>query len=143
MARAKRNSKSLNQAIQRAAGMRSIDPSLYFGDGLSLSEYNIRIQTLQAQLSQYNHTLASLDEMAETIAQTEQDLKAYSEKMLLSAAARYGKESAQYMTAGGTIRKRSPRRSKNAIENTTLQPIMIVPSPKKAATNGKGSKVVV
>jgi hypothetical protein len=140
MARAKRNSKGLNQAIQRAAGMRSINPSLHFGDGLSLSEYNHRIQTLQTQLSHYNSTLSSLDEMAEAIIQTEQELKTYSEKMLLSVAAHYGKESTEYMAAGGTIRKRSPRRPKKAIENESS---LIAPTPKKVATNGNGTKVTV
>jgi hypothetical protein len=145
MPRLKRSSTGLAQAIQRLAGMGSLDQSRPFGDGLSLSEYNDRIQALQAQLATYNETLSVLDEMAENIAILEQDLRTYSEKMLMSVATRYGKDSLQYMQAGGTMRKRKNRRAKNA-ENSTptdFQPIMFAPSEEKITTNGNGKKVAL
>jgi hypothetical protein len=114
---------------------------MQFGDGLSLSEYSDRIQALKAQLSGYNTTLSQLDEMAEKVTLMEQKLRTYSEKMLMSVATRYGKESLQYMQAGGTPRLRGARRSKNA--PTDGQPMIVAPSAVKATTNGKGTKVAL
>ncbi|MBW4423215.1 MAG: hypothetical protein KME50_01805 [Nostoc desertorum CM1-VF14] len=42
--------------------MRSISPTLEFGNGLSLTNYDSHIQTLQTQLSTYNTLLSSIDE---------------------------------------------------------------------------------
>jgi hypothetical protein len=47
MARLKRSSSVLDRAMHRSSGMRSISSTLEFGDGLSLAEYDARIQTLQ------------------------------------------------------------------------------------------------
>ncbi len=45
------------------------------------------------------------------IAALEKEMKTYSGRMFLYAAARYGKQIIQYMQAGGTIHKRSTKRS--------------------------------
>jgi hypothetical protein len=137
MARLKRTSAGLEQAIQRCAGMRSIDGFMRFGNDLSLTEYNDRIVLLQAQLSQYNSTLSALDGMAESITSLERELRTYSEKMLMSVATRYGKESLEYMQAGGT-----PRKRKHRVKNEVSAEVAIAaPTGEKAATNGKGTKV--
>jgi hypothetical protein len=142
MARLKRSSTGLEQAIRRLAGMRSISETLEFGDGLSLAEYDARIQALQTQLSSYNTMLSGLDEMTGQIALMEQELRSYSEKMLMSVAARYGKDSLQYVQAGGKQRKASKRSPVNAAPTTkpaaTME--MMAPIAEKAKTNGKGTK---
>jgi hypothetical protein len=112
MSRLKRNSKCLAQAIQRIAGMKSITRPLEFGNGLSIAEYETRMQALQSQLARYNTRLEELDTMAKEIDLKEQELRRYSEKMLLGVAAQYGKDSLQYMEAGGKQRK-SGSRSRN------------------------------
>lgn len=111
MARLKRSSPTLEKALRRVAGMRSISPTLEFGDGLSLTEYDSRIQTLQTQLSNYNTLLSTLDEMAGRLSLIEAELRSYSEKMLMSVATRYGKDSLEYVQAGGKQRKSSRRLS--------------------------------
>ncbi|MEH1903167.1 MAG: hypothetical protein V7L04_17580 [Nostoc sp.] len=93
--------------------MRSINPTLEFGNGLSLTDYDSRIQTLQTQLSTYNTLLSTLDEMTGRLSLIEEELRGYSEKMLMSVAARYGKDSLQYIQAGGKPRKKLSRRSSN------------------------------
>ncbi|MBD2464479.1 hypothetical protein H6G89_26080 [Oscillatoria sp. FACHB-1407] len=135
MPRPKRGSVVLNKAIRRAAGMRSISETLQFGDGLSLIEYDDRIQTLQMQLSSYNTMLSKLDEMAGHIGLLEQDLGSYSEKMLMSVATRYGKDSLQYMQAGGKVRKRSTR--------SASTPAIASGVATSAATNGNGTQAAV
>jgi flagellar capping protein FliD len=146
MARLKRSSTGLEQAIRRLAGMRSISETLEFGDGLGLAEYDARIQALQTQLSSYNTMLSGLDEMTGQIALMEQELRSYSEKMLMSVAARYGKDSLQYVQAGGKQRKASKRSPVNATPTTKLAATVetvIAPSAEKAKTNGKGTKATV
>jgi DNA repair ATPase RecN len=138
MSRLKRNSKGLAQAIQRIAGMKSIAEDLEFGDGLSVVEYETRMKALQTQLAAYNTRLAELDEMAAEITQKEQELRNYSEKMLLAVAARYGKDSLPYMQAGGTIRKPGKRSS----QPPTPLVIGIMPSLAPAPTNGHGFTVL-
>ncbi len=150
MARLKRSSKVLDKATRRIAGMRSISETLEFGDGLSLAEYDQRIQTLQAKLSSYNTMLSTLDEAVGQIKLLEQELSAYTEKMLMSVATRYGKTSLQYVQAGGKPRKSSKRPVGNAVPTTapTVAPTtavaaMMAPNTGKAPTNGKSAKAAV
>jgi hypothetical protein len=122
--------------MHRSSGMRSISSTLEFGDGLSLAEYDARIQTLQIQLSSYNTLLSRVDEMAGKISLLEQELSIYSEKMLLSVAARYGRDSLQYMQAGGTPRKRSFRAA-SARPTTPIAPV----ASTNAEANGKATQM--
>jgi uncharacterized small protein (DUF1192 family) len=139
MARLKRSSPTLDNAILRMAGIESINSTLDFGNGLSVAEYDTRIQALQTELSEYNATISGLDEKAERIALLEQELRIYSEKMLMSVATHYGKDSLQYRQAGGTQRKRNTHRStKDAVTGTI--DAGTTASMGKAASNGNGKK---
>jgi uncharacterized small protein (DUF1192 family) len=138
MARLKKGSSVLEKATRRIAGMRSISDTLEFGDGLSLAEYDVRIQTLQTQLSSYNTMLSKLDEMKGRIALLEQELGSYSEKMLMSVVTRYGKNSLQYMQAGGKPRARTTRHSLSA-----TSPAAIAPVSAPSLENGNGTTVMV
>ena len=80
MARLKRSSPTLEKAIRRLDGMRSISATLEFGNGLSLTDYDSHIQTLQTQLSNYNTLLSTVDEMADCISLAEEELRSYSER---------------------------------------------------------------
>ena len=146
MARLKRNSTVLDKATLRISGMRSISETLEFGDSLNLAEYEKRIQTLQTKLSSYNTMLSTLDEAVGQIELLEQDLRSYSEKMLMSVATRYGKNSLQYMQAGGKPRKSSKRSVGNTAlktaPTTTIAAVM-TPNTDKATTNGDGTKALV
>lgn len=120
MTRQKRTSTTLETAISRASGMRSIDSMLNYGHGLNIVDYEARIQNLRDRLTSYNDLLSQLDNTAEELNSLERDLRTYSEKMLLSTAARYGKTSTQYMKAGGTIRKTSKTPKRAATQKSTL-----------------------
>ncbi len=144
MARLKRSSAGLEQAIRRLAGMRSISETLEFGNGLSLAEYDARIQALQTQLSNYNTMLSTLDQMTGQTALMEKELRNYSEKMLLSVAARYGKDSLQYMQAGGKQRTSGKQSEASATPTaTTTIGAMTAPTTEVAKTNGTGTKAAV
>ncbi len=132
MTRSKRKSPVLDKAALRIAGLKMMAEPIEMGNGLTLSEYELKLQTLQESLSNYNHLLTTLDESAITIAEQELDLRQYSEKVLLNAAAKYGKDSVQYMQAGGTIRKATKRPSKATPRST---PEAIPTTPMAAAMN--------
>ncbi|MCC5622340.1 hypothetical protein [Nostoc sp. CHAB 5715] len=139
MARLKRSSPTLEKALRRIAGMRSISPTLEFGNGLNLTDYDSRIQTLQTQLSTYNTLLSSIDEMAGRLSLIEEELGGYSEKMLMSVATHYGKDSLQYVQAGGKSRKKLSRRSSN-----TQSPSETTATTLNGANNnGKKTSVVL
>lgn len=135
MPRLKRGSAVLNKAMRRIAGTRSISETLDFGNGLSVVEYDAHIQTLQTHLNDYNTMLSTLDEMAGKIELLEQDLRVYSEKILMSVATRYGKDSLQYMQAGGKIRKRSTRTT----SETAIAPV----NATSTVMNGNGTRAAV
>jgi hypothetical protein len=139
MARLKRSSPTLEKAQRRIAGMRSISPTLEFGNGLSLADYDSRIQALQTQLSTYNTLLSTLDEMAGRLSLTEAALRGYSEKMLMSVAAYYGRDSLEYVQAGGKQRKNSSRRL-STIQSTTES---TATSLNGASNNGKDASTVL
>jgi uncharacterized small protein (DUF1192 family) len=132
MARQKRGSLVLEKAQHRIAGMRSINSSLEFGDGLNLAEYERRIQALQDQLSNYNTMLSTVDELAGRVTLLEQELRTYSEKMLMSVATRYGRNSLQYIQAGG-----KPRKAATTSTASDSTPTV------STATNGKGAVITV
>ena len=111
MPRTKRKSRTLDEAALRLSGMRSIDTTLHFAEGFNVAEYETRVQTLQSKLSTHNDLLIQIDATTAEIAALEKEMKTYSGRMLLYAAARYGKQSIQYMQAGGTIHKRSTKQS--------------------------------
>jgi hypothetical protein len=130
--------------------MRSISETLEFGNGLSLAEYDTRIQALQTQLSNYNTMLSTLDQMTGQTALMEKELRNYSEKMLLSVAARYGKDSLEYMQAGGKQRKSGKQSEASTTPTatatataTTMMDAMIAPTGEGTKTNGNGTKAAV
>ncbi len=139
MARLKRSSPTLEKALRRIAGMRSISPTLEFGNGLNLTDYDSRIQTLQTQLSTYNTLLSTLDEMTGRLSLTEEELRGYSEKMLMSVATRYGKDSLQYVQAGGKQRKNLSRRLSNTQSPSDSTATIL----NGANNNGKETSVIL
>lgn len=134
MTRTKRTSAVFEKATHRMTGLRSIDPNLELSEGLSLAEYEMKVQTLQITLAHYNTLLSSVDEAAGQVAAQEQMVRQYSENMLMAIALRYGKDSLQYMQAGGKIRK--PAKTKSNSKTTGPGPAELIPTtPMAAAMN--------
>ena len=122
MSRTKRTSKTLEKATLRFSGLRSIDETLDYGNGLSVAEYETRLNTLQAELIQYNSLLSTLDEAGEKINTLEKELRTYAENILLTTQTRYGKTSLEYMKVGGKVRK---PRNRSTATNSITPPIEI------------------
>jgi hypothetical protein len=109
MSRPKRRSRFLANAKVRAAGLKSIDPSLDVGNCLTLPSYNKLIGEFEVALDVYNTALSNLDRLNNLVNDLERKLREVSEQMLSGVACKYGKNSYEYEMAGGT--RRSKRKS--------------------------------
>jgi len=112
MGRKKRNSKILEQAYQRLNGMKSIDPNLDLGGGLTVSALEAAINSLRARLDSYNQKLSELDEELLGLEGDEDALHDFNGRVLAGTGARFGRNSAQYEAVGGvrTDDRKSPSR---------------------------------
>ncbi|MEO0759225.1 MAG: hypothetical protein AAFY78_20390 [Cyanobacteria bacterium J06648_16] len=113
MSRKKLASEMLKTALGRLPGMKAIDPKLDLGNGLTVPDYENRIDSFQAKLEDYNQRLADLDAFRSQLKAEERDLGRYSTKMLMAVACTYGRDSYEYQKAGGVrlSDRRWPRRS--------------------------------
>ncbi len=100
----KRGSKAIDKAQRRIAGLKSINPSLDLGNGVTIDSFAALIKTTQDKLEAYNSSLSTVDMTQEALEVTEKSLMELTEHMLLSVAAKYGKNSDEYKMAGGVRR---------------------------------------
>ncbi|MBD2243553.1 hypothetical protein [Nostoc sp. FACHB-888] len=115
MSRLKRGSKVIDRAQRRIAALKSISPSLDLGNGVTIDAFATLIKTTQDKLEAYNSSLSTVDMTQEALEVTEKSLMELTEHMLLSVAAKYGKNSDEYKMAGGvrrSDRKRPVRQPK-------------------------------
>ena len=104
----KTNSRVINAAAARAAGMSTINPQLELGgDRITLVRYQSMIVEAQALQSNYNALLSHTDAARSAFILAEANLRDQSVRMLSGVAAYFGRESEEYQKAGGT--KRSAR----------------------------------
>ncbi|MBL7729078.1 MAG: hypothetical protein JNM68_15385 [Dinghuibacter sp.] len=108
MSRQKRKASHYEQAAARLASLKSIDPKLDLGNGLSVTIYENAIHALQADIETYNTLLSKADELQNMVNQKNKDLRDLSERMLAGVASRFGKNSNEYEMAGGV--KKSERK---------------------------------
>lgn len=108
MAYKKKSSMVFEHAIKRMASVKSIDPTLDLGNGLTVEAYQQRIDQVSNAVEVYNTQLALADSFRSHLKEKEKLLRAFSERMLTGVAAKFGKDSEQYQKAGGT--KKSERK---------------------------------
>ncbi len=123
MPRQKRNSPTLDRAQHRAVSLQSIDPALDLSRGLTLKVYQTAIEAHKTHLDDYNRTLSSIEQLALAVKDSEKVLKDLSERMLLGVGAFYGKDSEEYVMAGGT--------RKSEVAHTMSKARVGVPTKKK------------
>lgn len=112
MARKKRTSAISGKAKTRLAGLKSIDPALDLGNGMTVAAFEAVITQTDDSVHDYNTTLSSLDDKLNTISGNERTLTDWYERMLLGVGTRYGKNSSEYEMAGGTRKSERKRASK-------------------------------
>lgn len=117
MARRKTSSRVYEKALQRMASLKSIDPNFDFGGDVTAVSYQQTIDDMKASMDDYNTSLSIVDEKSNYFKDKEDILNDMNERVLLGAAARYGKDSSAYEQAGGTRksnRKKIVRKVKKA-----------------------------
>lgn len=102
MARLKRKSAAVDFAENRANALKSIDPALDLGNGLTLADYKTKTAALKTKNDKYNSDLSVLDASLNSIQTDEKALDDLSARMLAAVGAKYGKDSSEYEQAGGT-----------------------------------------
>ena len=108
MAYLKKSSKDFENAIKRMASLKSIDPALDLGNGLSVETYQQSIDQVSNVMEAYNTQLSLADSLSSSLKEKEKLLRSFTERMLTGVAAKFGKDSEQYQKAGGT--KKSERK---------------------------------
>ena len=108
MARQKKTSKIVEDAGVRLASIKSIGANLDLGNGVTTVAYSELIDKAKDVLEEYNTALSLVDEKQNLYKSIEKELKALHERVLISVAAKYGKDSNEYEKAGGV--KKSERK---------------------------------
>ena len=122
MSRKKRTSRMLEKAELRSAGLKAIDPSLDFGNDLTVSHMASLMEQLRSKIDAYNTALAIIDSSKTDIETLEKTLGDLSEKMLIGVAFKYGKDSREYGMAGGVRKSERIRRSAASRLKATSDP---------------------
>lgn len=114
MARQKRSSEILEKASRRADALSSINEKLDLGNGLTLANFQKKVEEMRDKQTVYNRRLSGVDQAYNDMLDTEKDLAQLTERMLTAVAAIYGRNSNEYEMAGGTRRKERRRRKAKA-----------------------------
>ncbi len=121
MARRKKQSATLNKAQKRLAGLKSIDPKVDLGNGLTVAAYEKEITEFRQKVEAYNTLLSKVDDAANNVQSLEKELSVAAENVLLAVKLKYGKDSSEYEMVGGT--RQSERRRPKAQSATESTPV--------------------
>jgi hypothetical protein len=113
-----RSSATLEIARRRLERLKSITPIPDFGVGFTISDYETEINNLALLEATYNTTVSSLDAQLSEMKFKERALRDLRERMLSSIAFLYGKDSDEYVAAGG-IRKSERKRPRAKMSSST------------------------
>jgi hypothetical protein len=138
-----RGSSEVDKAERRLAGLKSIDPNLDLGYGLTIAAYSELIELVRELLSLHNQKVADLDTSRKTLDAIDRKLADMSSRMLNAVKLKYGRNSTEYSKVGGTVsnNSNSDNSSIDATENTIeidSNPQTILSSEPESVTNGNG-----
>jgi len=116
MARQKKAStRILAKAQSRLLGMKSVDPKLDLGNGLTAAYFEKEITTMQQKLGTYHTLLAQADELSNELEVMDQHVSGLTSRVLAGVAAQYGRRSSEYEKVGGSrLGERRRKRPKYA-----------------------------
>ncbi|MCU0567775.1 MAG: hypothetical protein MUF49_14390 [Oculatellaceae cyanobacterium Prado106] len=146
-------SKSLQKAQRYLAGLNYLNPTLDFGNGISIREFALKIEQMQAKQAAHNALVAEYTEQLRAsraeLKQLEQGLTQTAHRISSMIVVLYGKDSAEYklfVDAVGrskkTVKKPAPAPEANTPMNSEGQDLMKriemeIVSPDPQTTNGK------
>ena len=98
----KKDSKIIETAKARLAGLVTIDPALDLGSGKNIPAYETKITEAEGALAVYNQKLAELDRLYNAFLAKEKVLGTFNAEILAAVKGLYGRGSDEYEQAGGT-----------------------------------------
>lgn len=122
MARAKKAPRILPDAEKRLSSLKSVDPKINFGNGISVSALEGKVKQFRDILEVYNDQLSSIDATYKEVLAAEAELTAVYNKLLAGVGMRYGKDSSEYDRVRGA-RQGTRRRSAPSPETTEANPV--------------------
>jgi len=108
--RRSRNSVALEISKRRLEKLRSIDPILDFGGGMSIENFVKAIDELDDLQASYNQSLSDLDGQLSIIKGKEEELREMRDRFLKLVGGKYGTDSTEYLYAGGVKKSERKRR---------------------------------
>ena len=96
---------------RRLEKLRSIDPVLDFGGGMSIASFVTAIDQLDDLQATYNQSLSDLDGQLSIIKLKEGELREMRDRFLKLVGGKYGLDSTEYVNAGGVKKSARRRRS--------------------------------
>jgi hypothetical protein len=103
----------------QAGSLKVIDPTMDFGNGVSLSAFNTALGAVETKLEGYNTLLTQSDDALNQLQAAEKTVADLSSRLLAGVKSKYGADSSQYEQAGGT---RTSERKKTSHTTTTTPP---------------------
>ncbi|MGG6265988.1 hypothetical protein ACQ4M3_18155 [Leptolyngbya sp. AN03gr2] len=99
--------------------LKSIDPKLDLGDGVSIAALVKLMESTQAEINTLNTTLNTVSQMRRSIQEKERALNQLRERLQLGIAFKYGKDSREHRI----VKPPAPKKRKtNSTESTTSNP---------------------
>jgi hypothetical protein len=112
-------SPTLEDGMRRLERIKAIDPLPNFGTGFSVSDYENNLNELGSILALYNTTIATADQLGTQLKMKEKEIRDKRERALTAIAFIYGKDSDQYVAAGGIRKSERKRRRSKLVSSAT------------------------
>ena len=98
----------LDKSRGRLAAVKSIDPALDLGNGITVANYQTEVEKMTDKLAAYNTALSTVDDLYNVCIAQLDVIKDWNERVLAGVATKFGKNSSEYEMAGGV--KKSERK---------------------------------
>lgn len=109
---------SLEDAQRRLERIRAIAPVPDFGTGFSVADFETKVNDLSQTLGSYNTLIAQADQKLTHLRVKEKEIRDYRERLLTAIAFVYGKDSDEYVAAGGIRKSERKRPNSNSSSST-------------------------
>jgi hypothetical protein len=101
----RRKSVAIIAAQDRLSGLMNIDPIIDLGNGLSAQSYQDKIEMTEAKLNAYVNAVAKADAARAMLIDAEKELSDFSDHIMRGVSVKFGMNSAEYVSVGGTRKK--------------------------------------
>jgi hypothetical protein len=102
----------LDKGITRMSAVKSIDTALDLGNGITVANYETKVNLVRTKINTYNTALSTIDDLYNDCIAELDVLKDWNERVLTGVATKYGKNSSQYEMAGGVKKSERKKRVK-------------------------------